>query len=76
MGPASSRKAHILRFAAEITDAPPERPDYFHPVLCQVGLPRRQTKSTSFERSNGNASLLVEAGTLWNGKTFVPLSLP
>ena len=72
--PASS--ARILRFAAEIADAPPERPDYLHSVLCQVGLPRRQTKSLTFERTNGNASLLIEAGKLWNGSAWASQPLP
>ena len=68
--------ARILRFAAEIAGAPPERPDYLHSVLCQVGLPRRQTKSPTFERTNGNASLLIEAGKLWNGSSWVQQVLP
>lgn len=75
-GPVPPGSARILRFAAEIADTPPDRPDYLHSVLCQVGLPRRQTKSTTFERTNGNASLLIEAGKLWNGSAWMPQPLP
>lgn len=53
--------ARILRLAHEIQEVRPERPDYLHSGLCQVGLPRSATKSLTFERTNGHASLLVEA---------------
>ncbi len=69
-------KARILRFAGEIADSRPERPDYLHSVLCQVGLPRRETKSLTFERTSGTASLLIEAGRLWTGRTWVQQPLP
>ena len=68
--------ARILKFAHEIQDTRPERPDYLHSVLCQVGLPRSETKSLTFERTNGSASLLIEAGKLWNGSTWVQQPLP
>ena len=68
--------ARILRLAHEIQEVRPERPDYLHSVLCQVGLPRSATKSLTFERTNGHASLLVEAGKLWNGATWVQQPLP
>jgi len=47
-----------------------------HSVLCQVGLPRRRVAGHTFERMNGNVSLLVEAGKLWNGKEWQPQPLP
>ncbi len=68
--------ARILKFAGAIADAQPERPDYLHSVLCQVGLPRSQTSALTFERTNGNASLLIEAGKLWDGKTWIQQPLP
>jgi hypothetical protein len=68
--------ARILKFAHEIQDSKPERPDYLHSVLCQVGLPRTETEHLTFERSNGNASLLIEAGKLWNGSAWVQQPLP
>ena len=45
-------------------------------MLCQVGLPRRRVAGNTFERLNGNVSLLVEAGKLWNGKEWQPQPLP
>ena len=68
--------ARIIRFAADIATATPERADYQHSVLCQVGLPRRETQALTFERTNGNASLLIEAGKLWNGKAWVQQPIP
>lgn len=66
----------ILKYAGEIMDAPPERPDYLHTVLCQVGLPRSSTTLKRFERTNGRASLLVESGSLWNGRSWIEQPLP
>lgn len=66
----------ILKFAGEIADTPPERPDYLHTVLCQVGLPRSSTVARRFERTNGKASLLLEAGSLWSGSEWIDQALP
>lgn len=68
--------ARILKLAGAIADTQPDRPDYLHSVLCQVGLPRSQTTALTFERTNGNASLLIEAGKLWDGKSWVQQPLP
>jgi len=68
--------ARIIKLGNEIAERPPERPDYLHSVLCQVGLPRRRPAGDTFERTNGNASLLIEAGKLWNGKEWLPQPLP
>ena len=74
--PLPATAARVIRFSAEIMEAEPERPDYLHSILCQVGLPRSRTDSTKFQRTNGNASLLVEAGSLWNGERWVEQPLP
>jgi hypothetical protein len=68
--------ARIVRLAGEIAGSLPERPDYLHSVLCQVGLPRRRVEGKTFERTNGNASLLIEAGKLWNGEEWAQQPLP
>lgn len=68
--------ARILKFASEIADVKTERPDYLHSVLCQVGLPRSKSTELTFVRKNGNASLLVEAGKLWDGSDWVQQPLP
>lgn len=68
--------ARLVRLGSEIALVPPARPDFLHAVLCQVGLPRRRVTGTTFERLNGNVSLLVEAGKLWNGREWQPQPLP
>jgi hypothetical protein len=74
--PLSRETARIIRFASEIAETPPERPDFLHTVLCQVGLPRRATEGLRFERRNGMASLLVEAGSLYSNQTWMQQPLP
>jgi hypothetical protein len=68
--------ARLVRLGSEIAMEPPPRLDFLHSVLCQVGLPRRRVTGTTFERLNGNVSLLVEAGKLWNGKEWQLQPLP
>jgi hypothetical protein len=68
--------ARIVRAAETIADEPPSRADFLHSVLCQVGLPRRRVDGETFERTNGNVSLLIEAGKLWNGKVWQQQPLP
>lgn len=72
----SRETARVLRFAADIVENPPDRPDFLHTVLCQVGLPRRATAELKFERRNGLASLLVEAGSLYSGQKWLQQPLP
>jgi len=60
----------------QISAEPPDRLQFSHTVLCQVGMPRKATPERSFERTNGNKSLLVEAGRLWNGLGWVDQPLP
>jgi hypothetical protein len=72
----SRETARVLRFAADIVDSPPDQPDFLHTVLCQVGLPRRATAELKFERRNGLASLLVEAGSLYSGQKWLQQPLP
>ena len=72
----SRETARVLRFAADIVETPPDRPDFLHTVLCQVGLPRRATAELKFERRNGLASLLVEAGSLYSGQKWLQQPLP
>ena len=66
----------LLTAADEIAAAPPERADFLHSVLCQVGLPRRKVDEPRFERTSGSASLLIEAGRLWDGRRWLPQPLP
>lgn len=66
----------LIEAAATIRDEPPPRIDFLHSLLCQIGLPRRRTPDRVFERRNGYASILVEAGSLWDGSTWVEQPLP
>ncbi len=61
---------------AEIAGGPPDRADFLHTVMCQVGLPRRQTPARFFERQSGHVSILLEAGKLWNGTDWIEQPLP
>ena len=60
----------------QITSEPPDRSDFLHTVMCQVGMPRRATEARVFERQNGPFSILLEAGQLWNGTEWKPKPLP
>lgn len=48
--------------ACGIEEVEGERPEFMHAVLCQVGLPRSRVQGRTFERTSGNASMLLEAG--------------
>lgn len=51
-------------------------PEYLPAVLCQVGLPRSPTQGRTFERISGGVSLQVEAGSVFDGRSFVPQPIP
>ncbi len=52
------------------------KPDYLPAVLCQVGLPRSPTEGRTFTRTSGNVSLEVEAGRVYDGRTWQQCPLP
>lgn len=54
----------------------PDRTDFLHTVMCQVGLPRRATEAQTFERQSGHVSILLEAGKLYDGMRWVEQPLP
>ena len=66
----------LIILADQIRQEPPDRLQFSHTVLCQVGLPRKHTAERRYERTNGNRSLLVEAGSLWNGLQWTDQPLP
>jgi hypothetical protein len=55
---------------------PPDRADFLHTVMCQVGLPRRKTDAKVFERHSGHVSIRLETGSLYNGKDWIEQPLP
>ncbi len=59
-----------------ILSEPPDRSDFLHTVMCQVGMPRRATEARVFERQNGPFSILLESGKLWNGREWIQQPLP
>jgi hypothetical protein len=72
----SPRTRKAIEVAAEIMQEPPERADYLHAVLCQVGMPRAATEEREFIRESGLVSMKLEAGSLYNGQRFVKQPLP
>lgn len=75
--PRLSRTAQRLIEAHErIRSEPPDRNDFLHTVMCQVGMPRRATEARSFERTSGPFSITLEAGRLWSGKEWTEQPLP
>lgn len=50
--------------------------DFMHSILCQVGMPRKQTDERIFERKSGNSILVLEAGRLYLGDKMVEQPLP
>ena len=49
---------------------------FLHSILAQIGMPRNSTDSRTFSRTNGGASLRIEAGAWWNGTDWVDQPLP
>jgi hypothetical protein len=82
-GPDAMQPRRLSRTAQRLIEArdrilsePPDRNDFLHTVMCQVGMPRRATHARSFERTSGPFSITLEAGRLWNGKQWVEQPLP
>ncbi len=72
-------RARIEAAAAAIASTAPQDEDaigFLHGVFCSVGLPRRNIQERSFQRTSGRASLLVEAGRLWDGREWIPQPVP
>ena len=68
--------SRMTRTAADIYLKEAEQIEYLHTVLCQVGMPRQKTTERRFERSNGFASLSIEAGAIWTGLEWEEQPLP
>jgi hypothetical protein len=69
----------LIETSGLLVDAP-EEIAYQHSILCQTGLPYRNPGATvrEWQRSQGNASLLLEAGQAMNRDTgeWTKLGLP
>lgn len=66
----------LIDAGTDIGTEAPDRADFLHTVMCQVGLPRKKTESRTFERHSGHVSVLLEAGNLYNGREWVEQPLP
>ena len=66
----------VVTTGAEIMQDPPDAADFLHAVLCQVGMPRKQTTERRFERTSGGAVMRIEAGALFDGHGLVDYPLP
>ncbi len=53
-----------------------ENPAFLHAVLCQVGLPRSPVDERHFTRTSGSASLRLDAGQWFDGRTWEDMPLP
>lgn len=72
----SPSKRRLILAHEQIVHQRPDRSDFLHTVMCQVGMPRRATDAKVFERHSGPFSILLEAGKLWNGKDWIEQPLP
>jgi Plasmid encoded RepA protein len=79
-GMASAIQQRLLELSSDIATTPPEELAFSHTVLCQTSLPaaRPPDDVLVWERRQGRAMLLVEAGKALNPRTrqFVQLGLP
>src|SRR3712207_3856878 len=70
----------LLELGADIATTPPEDLEFQHTILCQTSLPaaRPEAGRLAWERRQGRATLLVEAGKAINPHTghFQQLGLP
>jgi hypothetical protein len=71
-----NRKCATVTQELATKDEDDEEIGFLHAILAQCGLPRNPTNAREFKRSNGSASLLLEAGKWWNGRTWVEQPLP
>lgn len=74
--PLTKRESQLLFAGDRIASEPPDRNDFLHTVMCQVGLPRRATEARTFERRNGLIGISLEAGRLYNGRQWIDQPLP
>jgi hypothetical protein len=75
---ATPKTKRLIDAHAEIIDSPADDIAFLHTVLCQAGLPYRPTELRRWQRRQGAASLLIEAGSALDPRTgdFVELGLP
>ena len=58
----------LVDAALSISEIDPDRPEYLHALLCQLGLPRSRQTERKFYRENGKVSMMLEAGSVATGR--------
>lgn len=76
--PPTAVQMRLIEASADIRQNAPEDISYQHTVLCQTGLPYRDTDARVWERRNGRVILNVEAGRAYNAdqEKFIDVPLP
>lgn len=77
--PEERMTADELRQRMDRREAAKEKPDsveYQHSLLCALALPRSRQESREYRREWQGRSLVLEAGSLWNGNDWIPQPLP
>lgn len=74
----SRKEQKLIDANVAISGGAPEGDEiaFLHATFCQVALPRSRPKGLLFERRSGTASIRLEAGTLWDGRTHAQQPLP
>jgi len=62
--PTTTRR--VIDAGGAIMQDAPDRADFLHAILCQVGMPRKSTSGRVFERSSGGAGMLLEVKHVYN----------
>lgn len=66
----------LIDAGCDIRETPPDQIGFLHSVFCHVGLPRRRTDASVFDRRSGHVSVRVEAGRQFEGSVHVKQRLP
>lgn len=69
-------QSRIIKAAETLENEEIRKLVFQHGIMCQVGLPRSKQAERVFERSFKNASLRVEAGSIWNGSKWIEQPIP
>ena len=74
--PPSRVEMRLIESAADIQRNQADEIAFQHTVLCQTGLPYRETSARRWERRNGKVFLEIEAGRALDPKTEKYIDLP
>lgn len=68
----------LINGSTEIRESPPDEISYQHTVLCQTGLPYKESTERRWEKKNGRVFLEIDAGRVLHPKRqeYVDMPLP